>query len=155
MTYFQAIVQIVMSRIIASAHGLQKRGIRFKLADLPEVDQLTIHILAAMAQHEARMIAQRTRQALQIAKTKGITLGNPYLHYQRNLDTQSATQARSQKLVDWKSRIYRILDQLEAQGITTCQALTNALNQRQLRTYSGKPFTLSTISRLKRERHTQ
>jgi len=49
-----------MSRDLHFITSLQKRGIRFKLCDLPEIDQLTIHILAAMAEHEARMISQRT-----------------------------------------------------------------------------------------------
>lgn len=55
-----------LSRDLHFITSLQKRGIRFKLADLPEIDQLTIHILAAMAEHKARMISTRTKQALAI-----------------------------------------------------------------------------------------
>lgn len=74
--------------------SLQKRGIRFKLADLPEIDQLTIHILAAMTEHEARMISLRTKQALQITKEKGTILGSPLLALQRNTDVTAANMQR-------------------------------------------------------------
>ena len=63
-----------LSRDLHFVTSLQKRGIRFKLCDLPEIDQLTIHILAAMAEHEAKMIATRTKQAMAQAKAKGIVL---------------------------------------------------------------------------------
>lgn len=61
-----------LSRDLHFVTSLQKRGIRFKLCDLPEIDQLTIHILAAMAEHEARMISVRTKQAMQEAKRRGV-----------------------------------------------------------------------------------
>lgn len=54
-----AVLVAKLDRLSSDLHfitSLQKRGIRFKLCDLPEIDQLTIHILAAMAEHEARMI---------------------------------------------------------------------------------------------------
>ena len=75
-----------LSRDLHFITSLQKRGIQFKLADLPEIDQLTIHILAAMAEHEARMISLRTKQAMQIAKQRGVVMGNPSLAIQRNRD---------------------------------------------------------------------
>jgi DNA invertase Pin-like site-specific DNA recombinase len=56
-----------LSRDLHFVTSLQKRGIKFKLCDLPEIDNLTIHILAAMAEHEVRMISVRTTQAMQEA----------------------------------------------------------------------------------------
>jgi DNA invertase Pin-like site-specific DNA recombinase len=41
--------------------------------------RLTVHILPAVAQHEREMIAQRTKDALKAAKTRGVVLGNPRL----------------------------------------------------------------------------
>jgi Resolvase, N terminal domain/Recombinase len=42
-----------------------------RLADNPHANKLTVHILAAVAQHEREMIAQRTKDALQAAKARG------------------------------------------------------------------------------------
>jgi hypothetical protein len=44
-------------------------GVEFVATDNPHANKLTVHILAAVAQHERKMIAQRTRDALLAAKT--------------------------------------------------------------------------------------
>ncbi|MCC4290643.1 recombinase family protein [Vreelandella aquamarina] len=141
-----------LSRDLHFITGLQKRGIRFTLCDLPDVDQLTIHILAAMAQHEAKMISQRTRLALNAAKQRGTVLGNPDIDAIRHSDTQTATQHRTQRQAHWKQRIQRVIQHVEQdEGLSSGTAIAHALNQRGLTTYEGKPFTSATISRLRRE----
>lgn len=50
---------------------------RFTAVDLPEVDTLTVHILAAVAEKQAKMISTRTKDALTAAKARGGTLGTP------------------------------------------------------------------------------
>lgn len=143
-----------LSRDLHFITSLQKRGIRFKLCDLPEIDQLTIHILAAMAEHEARMISIRTTQALRMAKKRGATLGNPLLAVQRNRDTEAANEQRVLKQQAWQSKILKVIDHLEhSEGLSTCQALADALNERGLRTARGAKFSLPIVSRLRRSRN--
>jgi hypothetical protein len=43
------------------------------------VDKLTVHILAAVAQHEREMISERTKAALKAARARETRLGNPRL----------------------------------------------------------------------------
>lgn len=140
-----------LSRDLHFITSLQKRGIRFKLANLPEIDQLTIHILAAMAEHEARMISARTKAALRIAKEKGTILGNPNLDVHRNRDTRPANHRRTQDLCTWKAKVLKVIAHIErTEGITSCREIADALNARGLTAYRGGPFTIPIISRLRR-----
>src|SRR4051795_2710509 len=56
-----------LSRNLAFIATLMDSGVEFIAVDNPHANKLTIHILAAVAQHEREMIAQRTREALQAA----------------------------------------------------------------------------------------
>ena len=42
---------------------------------MPEANKLTVHILAAMAEHEREQISKRTGDALAVAKRRGKRLG--------------------------------------------------------------------------------
>jgi DNA invertase Pin-like site-specific DNA recombinase len=46
-------------------------GVEFVAVDNPHATKLTVHILAAVAEHEREMISERTRAALQAAKSAG------------------------------------------------------------------------------------
>ena len=54
-------------------------GVEFVVTDNPHASKLTVHILAAVAQHEREAIAQCTKDALAAAKARGQRLGNPEL----------------------------------------------------------------------------
>lgn len=66
-----------LSRNVAFLAALQESGARFVAADMPEANELTIHIMAAVAQAERKAISRRTREALAAAKARGVRLGNP------------------------------------------------------------------------------
>jgi len=142
-----------LSRDLHFITNLQKKGIPFKLADMPDVDELTVSILGSMAQHEARMISMRTKAALQVAKERGIKLGNPLLSYQRNLDTHQATAVRTQSQKVWREKIFKVISHLEAtEKLSSCKSLAAALNDRGLTTYRGGQFSIATVSRLRQQR---
>jgi DNA invertase Pin-like site-specific DNA recombinase len=64
-----------LSRNLAFIAALMDSGVEFVAVDNPHATRLTLHILAAVAEHEREMIANRTKAALQAAKARGIRLG--------------------------------------------------------------------------------
>lgn len=64
-----------LARNTAFIATLQDSKVEFICADMPEANILTIQIMAAMAQHEAKAISDRTKAALAAAKIRGIVLG--------------------------------------------------------------------------------
>jgi DNA invertase Pin-like site-specific DNA recombinase len=66
-----------LSRDVHFISGLMKTGVEFVAVDMPAANKLTVHVLAAVAEHEREAISQRTKAALQAAKARGTRLGNP------------------------------------------------------------------------------
>jgi DNA invertase Pin-like site-specific DNA recombinase len=66
-----------LSRNVAFISSLMDSKVEFVACDTPYATRFTLHILAAVAEHEREMIATRTKAALQVAKARGVILGNP------------------------------------------------------------------------------
>jgi DNA invertase Pin-like site-specific DNA recombinase len=69
-----------LDRLARNVHfisGLMEAAADFVAVDMPYANRLTIHIMAAMAEHEGEMISERTCAALAAAKARGTKLGNP------------------------------------------------------------------------------
>lgn len=64
-----------LSRNVAFLAQLQESGAKFIAADMPEADEFTVHILAAVAQRERKLTSDRTKAALSAAKARAATAG--------------------------------------------------------------------------------
>ena len=63
-----------LDRLARNVHfisGLMESKVDFVAVDFPQANRLTVHILAAVAEHEAHMISEHTRVALRAAKQRG------------------------------------------------------------------------------------
>ena len=66
-----------LSRNAAFLLTLRDSGVRFAAVDLPEANDLTVGIMALVAQQEREAISRRTKEALAVARSRGVRLGNP------------------------------------------------------------------------------
>jgi DNA invertase Pin-like site-specific DNA recombinase len=66
-----------LARNVHFVSGLMESKVPFVCCDNPTATPLTIHILAAVAEDEAKRISERTRAALAAAKARGVALGCP------------------------------------------------------------------------------
>jgi DNA invertase Pin-like site-specific DNA recombinase len=67
-----------LDRLSRDAHfllGLEKAGVEFVAADMPNANRLTVRLMAVITQEEREMISARTKAALAAAKARGKTLG--------------------------------------------------------------------------------
>lgn len=120
-----------LSRDAAFILNLTKEGLPIRFADLPQIDELTIGVLAILAQHERRLISQRTKAALAIRKEQGVKLGG-YRgghfpdHVRARAVEQRQRRARDRARValaqvsNWQLKTPRdVSDSLNRQGIPT------------------------------------
>lgn len=66
-----------LSRNAVFLLALRDSGVRFVAVDMPEANDLTVGIMALVAQAEREAISRRTKKALAVAKARGVRLGNP------------------------------------------------------------------------------
>ena len=83
-----------LARNVAFTSALMDAGVDFVACDQPHANRLTIHILAAVAEHEAGMISDRTRAALAVCKRRGGLLGGSRPEC-RNLTDKARAKGRA------------------------------------------------------------
>jgi DNA invertase Pin-like site-specific DNA recombinase len=108
-------------------------GVEFIAVDNPHANKLTIHILAAVAQHEREMIAQRTKDALQAAKARGKRLGNPKLGEAR----ERAFAANRAAAEGFAANVLPVIHQIQASGVQSLRGVARALKARGIKTARG------------------
>src|SRR6266481_1989090 len=102
-----------LSRNLAFIATLMDSGVEFVAVDNPHANKLTIHILAAVAQHEREIISARTSAALKAAKARGKRLGNPKLSEAR----QHAAAAKRRRADQYSANIIPLIREIQASGV--------------------------------------
>jgi DNA invertase Pin-like site-specific DNA recombinase len=83
-----------LARNVAFISNLMESGVEFHAVDFPQANRLTVHILAAVAEHEAKAISERTKAALAAAKRRGVKLGG----YRGTMMTKAMRKAASEAI---------------------------------------------------------
>lgn len=126
-----------LARNVHFVSGLMESGVEFVAADMPTVNRLTVHILAAVAEEEARMISARTKAALAAAKARGVRLGNPNLAAGSPAQARAANAVKTRRAQVRAADVLPFIEQARHAGATTLQQLADALASRGVPTPSG------------------
>lgn len=124
---------------MAFVSALMESKVEFTACDFPQANRLTVHILAAVAEHERDMISQRTKEALAAAKARGVRLGNPKL---AALNRDHGRQARA-----FTSKVGPTLEAYRQQGLSQRQMLA-ALNECGVPAPRGGRWHAQTLTRV-------
>ena len=134
-----------LSRNLAFIATLMDSGVEFVAVDNPHANKLTIHILAAVAQHEREIISARTSAALKAAKARGKRLGNPKLSEAR----RHATAARKESADRYSANVLPVIREIQRSGIQSFRGIARALAARGPGPGGVGQFFMSRINLLK------
>ena len=132
-----------LSRDLAFIAGLMAQRVPFIVAELGrDADPFMLHLYAALAEKERRLIAERTRAALRACKARGVQLGNP-----RNTREAAALgrEAQAESADAFAADVLPIVASLRASGVTDLGGLAGALNTRGVRTARGGRWHVSNV----------
>jgi DNA invertase Pin-like site-specific DNA recombinase len=142
-----------LSRDVAFISGLMVQRVPFLVAELgSDADPFMLHLYAALAEKERRLIAERTRAALAERKRHGTALGNP-------VNAPEAASLGRQVQVSEADRfaanVGPVIDAIRATGVTSLRGLAEALNARGIPTARGGQWQVSNVRNVLRRECTQ
>lgn len=140
-----------LSRDVAFVAGLMAQKVPFMVAELGrDADPFMLHLYAALAEKERRLISERTKAALAAKRASGARLGNP------STGVEAARLGRKVQ-VETADRFVRdmlpLLTAIRAAGANTIGATTKALNQRGIRSPRGGQWHVSSVANLLARAH--
>jgi DNA invertase Pin-like site-specific DNA recombinase len=117
-------------------------GVEFVACDMPHANKLTVHILAAVAEHEREMISSRTKAALAAAKARGKKLGGP----KQAIAAKLGAEANKEAAKKFAANVVPIIHQVKASGATSLRAVAAALTARGIPTPRGREWSAPQVA---------
>jgi len=126
-----------LSRDVHFIAGLMVQRVPFLVAELgADVDPFMLHIYAALAEKERRLIAERTRAALAARKRQGARLGNHTNLAVAQAAGAARTAYRAQRFAE---NVAPVIHQVRASGVVSLRGIAAVLNARGVRAAPSGP----------------
>jgi DNA invertase Pin-like site-specific DNA recombinase len=121
-----------LSRNVNFISNLMEAGVEFTAVDFPQANRLTIHILAAVAEHEAVMISQRTKAALAAAKARGVVLGGDRgnIASESTKGNKASAAYRQAKARKRANDLKPVIHAIQSEGAESLRQIAAVLNAR-------------------------
>jgi DNA invertase Pin-like site-specific DNA recombinase len=110
-----------------------------------DADPFMLHLYAALAEKERRLISERTKAALAVKKANGGRLGNP-----TNIELAGSRgrQALVSSADEFAGSLLPLINAIQNTGVMTLEAITRALNDRGVRPARGTRWYASSVANL-------
>jgi DNA invertase Pin-like site-specific DNA recombinase len=125
----------------------------FESCDLPNANSMTIHVMAAVAENEAKAISQRTKDALKAAKARGVKLGADragaakLTAEAREKGQKAGRETNRQKAIDEYADVLPIAEAMRANDASLI-AIAKHLNSEGFRTRRNADWTETQVFRM-------
>jgi DNA invertase Pin-like site-specific DNA recombinase len=147
-----------LDRLARNVHfisSLMESGVEFVAVDFPQANRLTVHILAAVAEHEASMISARTKAALGAAKARGVRLGGQRGSLDRmgrmaRKGNAASAVVRSAACAKRNEDLLPVIEDIRATGAITPQEIAYGLNERGISASRGGAWSAVQVRRILR-----
>lgn len=135
-----------LARNVAFIANLLEAGVEIAAADMPEANRFLLHVMAAVAEHEARMISERTRAALAAAKDRGIALGwsIPDRVGEQRHAARKGAERNARKADEHAANVLPVIRQIAARG-ASLREIAGELNARSIKTARGGLWYAGTV----------
>ena len=140
-----------LSRNAAFLLTLRDSGVKFLAVDMPEANELTIGIMALVAQAEREAISRRTKEALAVAKARGVKLGNPNGAEALRRAGKGAVALRAAVVANadlHAEDLRAVVEDIWAEGAVSLRAIAAALSCRGMLTRRGGRWQVSNVRNL-------
>ena len=139
-----------LSRNVAFTSKLLESDVEIVFCDFPQANRLILHIISSIAEYEAGLISQRTKQSLQAKKARGIKLGksdNLMNKFEQAIYNSSRTNKAKAENNPNNMRAIALLRSLSMQGKSLSE-MTDLLNEQGFVTSKGCQFQITQVKRL-------
>lgn len=135
-----------LARNVAFIANLLESGVEIAAADMPEANRFLLHVMAAVAEHEAQAISDRTRAALAAAKARGVALGwsMPKRQEEQRQASRKGAARNAQKADQLAANVLPVIRQIAAGGVSLRQ-IADELNTRGIKTARGGLWYAATV----------
>lgn len=137
-----------LSRNAAFLLALRDSGVRFVAVDMPEANGLTVGIMALVAQAEREATSRCTKEALAVAKARGVKLGNPSGAAVLKGVGKGGVALRkvvAANAAAFAEDLARVLDDIRAASHVSLRAIAVELTARGIRTRRGGHWSVGNV----------
>lgn len=135
-----------LARNVAFIANLLESGVEVTAADMPEANRFLLHVMAAVAEHEAQAISDRTKAALAAAKARGVKLGwsNPERASEQRHAALKGAAIRKARADDFAANTLPVILDLQSSGLSL-RRIAAKMNERGVSTARGGKWQATTV----------